>query len=277
MPAMGKLEPGGMAKPSPAEKSVLENLPPENALLAASMNQARIAAIGGLLHDMVNSIMGIYSLSETLVHSIDPEHPLKVNIELIYKSALRTQKKMHRISEVNRSKPDEPTLVDLTKLAHRQKEILEVVLPPGATLKMDSRGPALPVRIDENTFKMVLLHFALNAGGSHSAQCRIKLSLRRVVGGGKDRRAIFPQPYGLPVDAAELSFTDTAGGIPPAILPRVMEPFFTTREKMGGMGLGLYFAQDFAQNHGGQLGILNEEGVGTTFLLLLPLANLEDS
>ena len=241
------------------------------------MNQAKIAAISGLLHDMVNSMMGIYSLSESLLHSIEPEHPLQPNIELIYKSALRTQKNIHSISEVNRSKPGEPTLVDLTKLVHRQKETLEVVLPPGATLLMDSMGPELPVRIDENTFKMVLLHFALNAGGNLSGQSGIKLSLRRVCGGGTDGRAIFPQPYGLPVDAAELSFSDTAGGIPPAILPRVFEPFFTTSEQWGRMGLGLYFAQNFAQNHGGQLGILNEEGVGTTFLLLLPLANLENS
>ncbi len=266
-----------MDKPSSAEKVLLENLPPEYALLAASMNQARIAAICGLLHDMVNSIMGIYSLSESLVRSIDPEHPLKANIDLIYKSAIRSQKKLHSISEVNRSKRDEPTLVDLTKLTHRQKEVLEVVLPPGASLIIDSTGPELPVRIDENTFRMVLLHFALNAVGSLTTQCRIKLFLRRVAGGSKDRRAIFPQPYGLLVDAAELSFSDMEGGIPPAILPRVFEPFFTTREKLGGMGLGLYFAKNFAQKHGGQLGILSEDGVGTTILLLLPLAKLESA
>ncbi len=273
---MGRLELGGMANPSKAEEFIPENSPPENALLEASMNQARMAAIGGLLHDMVNSMMGIHSLSESLVRSLEKDNPLKSNIELIYKSALKAQKLMLRISEVNRSKPGERTLVDLAKLVHSQKEILKVVLPPGAALQLDIMESELPVRIDVNSFKMVLLHFAMNATCNLAAQCRVKLSVRAVCGGDATRKGVFPQSYGLPHDAVEVSFSDAGGGISPAILPRVFDPFFTTREKWGGMGLGLFFAQNFAETHNGQLGILNEEGTGTTFLLLLPLEDLEE-
>ncbi len=63
---------------------------------------------------------------------------------------------------------------------------------------------------------------------------------------------------------------DTGPGIPQADVPRVFEPYFTTKE--GGTGLGLAIAQRIADEHGGRLDVASAPGKGATFTLTLPAA-----
>ncbi len=72
-----------------------------------------------------------------------------------------------------------------------------------------------------------------------------------------------------------LAIADTGTGIEPATLPRVMEPFFTTKEQGKGTGLGLPMARGFAQQSGGALTIASDPGLGTVVALWLPLSGTE--
>lgn len=62
-------------------------------------------------------------------------------------------------------------------------------------------------------------------------------------------------------------------GIAPADLPKVMEPFFTTKPEGKGTGLGLAICRRIVQEHGGTLEITSEPGRGTTVRILLRVAN----
>ncbi len=63
---------------------------------------------------------------------------------------------------------------------------------------------------------------------------------------------------------------DEGVGIPPEILPRVREQFFTTREASGGTGLGLFVSQEIVTAHGGALELASQPGVGTDVTVILP-------
>jgi two-component system NtrC family sensor kinase len=63
---------------------------------------------------------------------------------------------------------------------------------------------------------------------------------------------------------------DDGAGIPPEIVPRVFEPFFSTKAERQGTGLGLWVCQDIIQHHGGQIIVRSMVGKGTTFLVALP-------
>jgi len=67
---------------------------------------------------------------------------------------------------------------------------------------------------------------------------------------------------------ATFTVSDTGPGIPEADLPRVFEPYFTTKE--GGTGLGLAIAQRIAEEHGGRLEVASAPGAGAAFTLTLP-------
>ena len=67
-----------------------------------------------------------------------------------------------------------------------------------------------------------------------------------------------------------ITIADNGSGIEARWLPRVSEPFFTTRRAHGASGLGLTLAQEIARRHGGTLAIASEQGAGTTVTLQLP-------
>jgi signal transduction histidine kinase len=65
---------------------------------------------------------------------------------------------------------------------------------------------------------------------------------------------------------------DTGSGIPPAILPRIFDPFFSTKSEGEGTGLGLSVSLGIVERHGGKILVDSEVGKGTTFTLWLPVS-----
>ena len=70
--------------------------------------------------------------------------------------------------------------------------------------------------------------------------------------------------------AVSLVVRDDGGGIPPEILPRIFEPFLTTKETGRGVGLGLAICQSIIERHHGNIDVQSAVGQGTTFTLTLP-------
>ena len=72
-------------------------------------------------------------------------------------------------------------------------------------------------------------------------------------------------------DEIRISIGDNGCGIPADVLPHIFEPFFTTRDVGQGTGLGLPVVRDIVQVHGGRVEVESHEGVGTSFIIHLPL------
>jgi two-component system, NtrC family, sensor kinase len=68
----------------------------------------------------------------------------------------------------------------------------------------------------------------------------------------------------------EVKVKDNGSGIPPKVLDKIFQPFFTTKPTGQGTGLGLSLCYDIIKAHGGELKVETQEGVGTTFIVLLP-------
>jgi two-component system, NtrC family, sensor kinase len=68
-----------------------------------------------------------------------------------------------------------------------------------------------------------------------------------------------------------IEISDNGDGIPPEVLPRIFEPFYTTKDVGVGTGLGLYISYNIVKKHGGDIQVVSEPGQGTTFRILLPV------
>jgi two-component system nitrogen regulation sensor histidine kinase NtrY len=109
-----------------------------------------------------------------------------------------------------------------------------------------------PVLADRDQVLQVLLNLVRNALDAMPSGGTLRLAARRAGAG------------------VAFAVSDTGPGVPPADLPRVFEPYFTTKE--GGTGLGLAIARRIAEEHGGSLEVESEPGRGATFTLTLPAA-----
>jgi len=70
----------------------------------------------------------------------------------------------------------------------------------------------------------------------------------------------------------ELRIEDTGAGIQPAQLPRIFDPYFTTKQAKSGTGLGLYITKKVVEDHNGSIKVDSTPGVGTIFTIRLPLS-----
>ena len=98
---------------------------------------------------------------------------------------------------------------------------------------------------------------------------RLTLTTRNVVFGVREAVAV---GAGYAGDYVEIQIADTGTGIPQAILERIFDPFFSTKEVGKGTGLGLSMVFGFVKQSGGGIKVKSEEGSGTTFTIYLPKA-----
>ncbi|MFM6925886.1 MAG: sensor histidine kinase, partial [Ferruginibacter sp.] len=71
-------------------------------------------------------------------------------------------------------------------------------------------------------------------------------------------------------DKVEVKVADNGNGIPPKVLDKIFQPFFTTKPTGQGTGLGLSLSYDIVKAHGGEITVETTEGEGTTFTILIP-------
>lgn len=164
-----------------------------------------------------------------------------------------------RVTEVLRSmlaqarKPTRRANVELAPVIARATEIAGPALSrAGVDLRVHVE-PTLPaVEADEVQLELALLtlvHNALDAmprGGTLAVEARLSAG-------------------GISIDVR-----DSGGGIPPEILPRLFEPWVTSKPVGRGTGLGLSIVRDIVGGHGGTITVQNRPGEGATFTILLP-------
>jgi signal transduction histidine kinase len=110
------------------------------------------------------------------------------------------------------------------------------------------------VRGDFQKLEQVIINLVLNACQSLN---------------GKDREVVVRSSYNQDMQAVQVEITDQGEGIFPEDLPRIIDPFFSTRKKTGGTGLGLAVTSSIVKDHGGVLEFLSGSGKGTKVRLYL--------
>jgi two-component system cell cycle sensor histidine kinase/response regulator CckA len=161
----------------------------------------------------------------------------------------------------------QPRILDLNAAVAGIAPLLRRLLGERVLLEVSLEEPGRRVRVDPAQLDQVLLNLAVNArdampdGGTLTLATGHAMVLRPE---GEGPGALPPGRY------AVLDVSDTGCGIPPDALPRLFEPFFTTRPEKGGTGLGLATVQGIIAQSGGQIAVEGRPGGGTRFRIHLP-------
>jgi len=123
-----------------------------------------------------------------------------------------------------------------------------------------------PAEVDAGQIGQVIRNLVLNAREAKPEGGLISVRAENVVLGPQEDPPLPPGDY------VRMSFTDQGGGISKEVLPKIFDPYFSTKQRgtQKGMGLGLTICHTIIQKHGGAITVKSEPGVGTTFRLYLP-------
>jgi CheY-like chemotaxis protein len=147
-----------------------------------------------------------------------------------------------------------PARIDLWALVERIAPLLQHAAGPRVNFVMRPAGVSVQVEVDEAGLEAVLLNLVVNARDAMPQGGGLTLALKV-----SDRMA-------------RMAIQDTGAGMSEAVLKRAAEPFFTTKERGHGTGLGLSMVAGFVKQSHGTMKIQSAEGLGTTIELSLPLA-----
>lgn len=218
---------------------------------------------GGIAHDFNNLLAGLM-LNLEMVGLDQPTTPdQQLHLRQARQAILAAKALTQQLIAFADGGVPSRQITDLAALLH---ESLDATLD-GSSLHHESGIAAdlWPVDVDEEQLSQVIRGLVLNAREATDAGGRVQLHADNVV---------FAHPFNdLPAgEYLRIQIADNGTGIPANILPRIFDPYFSTKQRgsQKGMGLGLTLAQTIIRKHRGAISIDSNPGRGTTVTLHLP-------
>ena len=243
----------------------------EQAFRQAQKMEAIGQLTAGLAHDF-NNLLQVVAGNLDIVLADDLNERQRRLLSNAARAAERGAKLTRQLLAFARKTRLEPRRVDLNELINEFGDLIDNTV--GAQIRLvtalERRLPA--VEIDPTHFEMAVLNVLINARDAMptGGTVTIATELWKLNGNAAS--------YGLPEgDYVVLSIRDEGQGMSPEVRQRATEPFFTTKGKERGTGLGLAMVHGFVQQSLGRLEIDSEAGQGATIRLLFPVAPPEKS
>ena len=222
---------------------------------------------GGIAHDF-NNLLGVILGNAEFLSDAVQRHPDQLAlVKEIIDSALSGADLTRRLLAFARRQTLQPRRIDLNTYLPNHVAILRRLLGETVHVTMTLAPDLWPTRVDPSQVGDALLNLTINARDAMPLGGRIQISTANVHLGDDPR-----DPVVAPGDYVVMTVSDTGMGMPPEVLERAAEPFFTTKEPGAGSGLGLAMIFGFAKQSGGHMTITSQHGRGTTVRLYLPRA-----
>ena len=162
-----------------------------------------------------------------------------------------------------RRQVSEERTTDLNQVVRDFEGTLAQIVPPGVRIGFDFAPTPIFVRVDAGQLELVLLNLVRNAADAMPDGGRVSI-FTRVLSAVEATSTLNGR------EVVELVVADTGQGMPPEVVQRATELFFTTKAAGKGTGLGLFLALEFVDKSGGRLTIDSQVGLGTKMRLAFP-------
>jgi two-component system cell cycle sensor histidine kinase/response regulator CckA len=221
---------------------------------------------GGIAHDFNNLLTVILGGVDELLSRVQAPDALE-ELHQVRASARRGAALVAQLLAFGRRQTLMPRVLALNDAIANAAALLGRVLGEGIRLKLALEEPGRMVRVDPTQFDQVLVNLAVNARDAMAGQGTLTIASGHVLLLRAETIGAESVPPGR---YATVEVRDTGAGIPPDVLPHILEPFFTTRRERGGTGLGLSTVHGIVRQSGGYLAVESQLGVGTCMRILLP-------
>ncbi len=243
----------------------------ESRALEAQLAQSqKMQAIGqlssGLAHDFNNMLTPIIGFADLLLTKMRPTDPSFQDVMSIKQNANRAAGLVRHLLAFSRKQTMQPKMYDLSESMADLGVLLKRVVGDKVDLSITYGRDLWPVMVDIHQLEQAIVNLASNARDAMPTGGKLLLSTSNV-----SLEQSHGVGHGLPSgEYVVVQSSDTGQGIPKAIVDKIWDPFFTTKEVGKGTGLGLSMVYGFVKQSGGFIFCDSEVGHGTTFRIFLP-------
>jgi two-component system cell cycle sensor histidine kinase/response regulator CckA len=231
---------------------------------------------GGIAHDFNNVLSAIMMATDFLLNAHKPTDPSFQDIMQIKQNANRAASLVRHLLAFSRKQTMRPQVLDLGEVLSDLNMLLRRLIGEKVTLQVVHGRDLWPVRVDISQFEQVIVNLAVNARDAMPGGGRLELRTANVTAQDCERF----HAKGMPAaDYVLVEVSDSGTGIPGAIVDKIFEPFFSTKEVGKGTGLGLSTVYGIIKQTGGFVYVDSVEDKGTTFRIFLPrhIASAQDA
>ena len=227
----------------------------------AITRSSRLVALGtmlsGVAHELNNPLSNISTSCQILLEEhkdLPPEmcHDLLLQID---GEVLRAQRIVSTLLDFARERQYERKRIQARLLVEEVLQLTRSQTPTDAVISVDVPGDIL-IDVDRQRFQQVLINLLQNAAGVIGRGGQIRIAAHRR-----------EPPAG---NGVVISVEDNGPGIPAADLPRIFDPFFSTKPVGMGTGLGLFIVHEIVGQHGGTVTVDSPPGHGALFKVYIP-------
>jgi signal transduction histidine kinase len=222
----------------------------------------------GIAHDFNNFLGGIRGLAEVTLLHLQGAERVKQSVEQIVQATDRARELVDQILVFSKQGIKGKVKVPISQAVQESVEFIKSMMPPKIEIRLDIAPDAGVVLGSPTQINQILMNLCINA--SHAMKEKkgvLGISLAPVETKTRDEssgRSLEPGSY------AKLSVCDNGCGMDDRTLKQIFEPYFTTKEKGLGRGLGLAVVHGIVKGHGGSISVTSEPGKGSTFEILFP-------
>jgi len=220
----------------------------------------KLAAVGqlaaGCAHDINNPLAAIIANAQMLHRQLPPDPDLRESLDLILQAGARASQVVHNLLDFARKEQYEFLPTDLNETIQNSLSLVQhEIVSRSIELKFEP-GKNLPlIMASKDHLQGVWLNLIMNA-------------MDALRGEGHNEIRITTQVHG---NEFRVIVADTGTGMPPERIPRIFEPFYTTKESGRGTGLGLSLCHRIVKQHGGHIEVDSQVGIGTRVTVVLPV------
>jgi len=224
---------------------------------------------GGIAHDFNNILFPIVGYTELTMDEVPEDSVAHNNLEEVLKAAHRAKDLVQQILTFSRQSGQERKPVKVDSIIEEALKLLRASIPASIEIVHKIDEDCHPVLGDATQIHQVIMNLCTNAYQAMQDKGGIlEVNLSEVnVGYEETVEKIGMQPG----THLQLLVRDEGCGMDAAVLNRIFEPYYTTKEQGKGTGLGLSVIHGIVKNHRGDISVTSTPGKGTTFKVYLPI------
>jgi len=225
---------------------------------------------GGIAHDFNNMLAGILGAADILSERVSEAN--KPLLGIILNSAERASDLTRKLLAFSRKGKITSTPVDVHSAIENAVFILRNTLNKNVAIEVNAQAKHFIVTGDDSQLQNIFLNLGINSGQAmeNGGIVSIKTQNRHLSSDDAGAQNQFKLQEGSYI---EIIVSDNGPGIDPSVIPRIFEPYFTTKHTGKGTGLGLASVYGSVLDHHGSIRVSSRIGIGTSFVIQLPVTD----